>query len=74
VRDWTGAPLMPQWQKAQQATLRRAREALGDAAFERVQDAGAAVRFEDVVAEARALLVEIAAQPERTGASNPSGS
>jgi len=39
-----------------------------------VQDAGAAVRFEDVVAEARALLVEIAAQPERTGASNPSGS
>ena len=74
VRDWSGAPLMPQWRKAQQAAERKAREALGPE-FKRVQQAGASARFEDVAAEARALLVEVArAQPERRGASNPSGS
>ena len=75
VREWTGAPLMPQWRKAQQATLRKAREALGDAEFDRAQQAGAAARFEDVVAEARGMLAEaLATQAPRSGASNPSGS
>ena len=73
ARSWTGAPLFPQWQDAQQVAGRKAREAL-DAGFERIQQAGASARFEDVVAEARALLTEIAAQPDRTGANNPSGS
>jgi non-specific serine/threonine protein kinase len=73
VRDWTGAPLMPQWQKAQDCAGRRARETLG-AEFTRVQAEGASARFEGVVVEARALLVTFADQPERNGASNPSGS
>jgi len=73
VRGWTGAPLFEQWQKAQHIAVRKATEALGPE-FERAQEAGASARFEDVVMEARALLREIAAQPERTGASNPSGS
>jgi len=74
VREWTGGPLMPQWQKAQQVTVHEAREALGEG-FVRVQRAGASMRFEDAVAEARALLTEIAgAQVVRSGASNPSGS
>ncbi|WP_225561982.1 AAA family ATPase [Rhodanobacter sp. DHB23] len=75
VRDWTGAPLMPQWRKAQQVAMREAREALGVAEFEHAWQAGAATRFEDVVAEARVLLSEIAAaQVPRSGASSPSGS
>ena len=75
VRDWTGAPLMPQWRKAQQAALRNARETLGAAEFERAQQAGAVARFENVVAEARVMLAEIAeTQASRTGASSPSGS
>ena len=73
VREWTGAPLFSQWRKAREIAERKALEALG-AEFKRAQAGGASARFEDVVAEARALLVEIAAQPERTGASNPSGS
>jgi non-specific serine/threonine protein kinase len=74
VREWTGGPLMPQWQKAQQITVHGAREALGDA-FAPVQRAGASMRFEDAVAEARALLTEVAGlQPVRSGASNPAGS
>lgn len=75
VRDWTGAPLMPQWRKAQQVALRKVREAWSAGEFERMQQAGAAARFEDVVAEARVLLAEIvAAQAPRSGASKPSGS
>lgn len=75
VRDWTGAPLMPQWRKAQQVAVREARQALGAAEFERTQQAGAAARFEEVVAEARVLLSQIAAaQAPRNGASSPSGS
>lgn len=73
VRELTGAPLMPQWRKAQQAADGKAREALGPE-FKRVQQAGASMRFEDVVAEARMLLAGTADQPEPTGASNPSGS
>jgi len=73
VREWTGAPLFEQWRKAQHAADRKAREALGPE-FERARQAGAAARFEDVVMEARALLMAFAAQPERTGSSNPSGS
>lgn len=73
VRELTGAPLMPLWRKGQQATERRARDMLG-AAFEPTQREGASARFEDVVCEARAFFTEMANQPDRTGASNPSGS
>lgn len=73
VREWTGGPLMPQWRKAQQLTVQNAREALGED-FARVQLAGASMRFEDAVAEARALLTEIGTQPAHSGASSPSGS
>ncbi|WHZ20018.1 MAG: hypothetical protein OJF55_002167 [Rhodanobacteraceae bacterium] len=73
VREWTGGPLMPQWLKAQQIAVHKARDALGED-FAHVQRAGASMRFEDAVAEARALLAEIADQPERSGVSNPSGS
>ncbi|HEY7872073.1 MAG TPA: winged helix-turn-helix domain-containing protein, partial [Rudaea sp.] len=73
VREWTGAALFEQWQKAQHIAHRKARTALGPA-FEQARQAGASARFEDVVAEARTLLMEFADQPERTGASNPSGS
>ncbi|MGH8215730.1 MAG: ATP-binding protein [Rhodanobacteraceae bacterium] len=73
VREWTGAPLFEQWRKAQQIAERKAQAALG-AEFKRAQADGASARFEDVVMEARALLMEFADQPERTGASNPSGS
>ncbi|WIG56859.1 MAG: hypothetical protein OJF61_002647 [Rhodanobacteraceae bacterium] len=74
TREWTGGPLMPQWQQAQQITMHKAREGLGEA-LARVQRAGASMRFEDAVAEARALLAEIAAaQPSCAGASSPSGS
>jgi len=73
VRDWTGAALFEQWQKAQHIADRKARAALGPA-FEQARQAGASARFEDVVAEARTLLIAFAAQPERAGASNPFGS
>lgn len=74
VRELTGAPLMPQWRKAQQVAERKAREAMG-AEFQHAQQAGTSARFEKIVLEARAMLTEIAAdQPLRTGASNPSGS
>lgn len=73
VREWTGAPLFEQWRKAQHVADRKVREALGPD-FERVRQAGASARFEDVVTEARALLMAFATQPERTGTSNPSGS
>jgi non-specific serine/threonine protein kinase len=73
VREWTGAPLFEQWRKARHIAERKAREAL-HSEFERARQAGASARFEDVVMEARALLLEFADQPERTGASNPSGS
>ena len=59
VRELTGAPLMPQWRKAQQVAEWKAQEALGPE-FKRMQQTGASARFEDVVAEARALLVGIA--------------
>src|SRR6185312_2989694 len=75
VRDWTGAPLMPQWLKAQRIAVRKARQALSATEFERVQQAGAATRFEDVVAEARVMLAEIVAtQAPCSGASKPYGS
>ncbi len=74
VRELTGAPLMPHWRKAQQTAARKAQEALGTE-FKLAQAEGASARFEDVVAEARALLTKIsAAQGARTGVSNPSGS
>jgi len=74
VRGWTGAPLFPQWRKAQELVEKKARAALG-LEFERARQAGASARFEDVAAEARALLQVISAtQPPRTGASNASGS
>ena len=73
VREWTGAALFEQWQKAQRIADGKARTALGPA-FEQARLAGASARFEDVVAEARALLMEIADQPARSGASTPSGS
>lgn len=74
VRDWTGAPLFPQWRKAQELVKKKAREALGPE-FERARQAGASARFEDIAAEARALLQAMsAAQPPRAGASSPSGS
>jgi predicted ATPase/DNA-binding winged helix-turn-helix (wHTH) protein len=74
VRELTGAPLMPQWRKAQQIAERKAREALGTE-FMRVQRTGASARFEDVVAEACAILAQIAvAQPGRTGDSRAPGS
>lgn len=64
---------MPQWQKAQQITVHKAREALGED-FGRVQRTGVSMRFEDALSK-RALLAGIAAiQPPRTGASSPSGS
>jgi non-specific serine/threonine protein kinase len=63
VRELTGAPLMPQWRKAQATAERKAREDLGTV-FARAQREGAAERFEKIVAEARASLEEIAgAQP-----------
>jgi len=73
VREWTGAPLFEQWRKAQHIADRKAREALGPE-FESSRQAGASARFEDIVMEARALLMQFGAQPERAGASNPSGS
>jgi non-specific serine/threonine protein kinase len=73
VRELTGAPLMPQWRPAQRDAERKAQDALG-AGFKSMQQAGASARFEDVVAEARTLLAEMADQPECTGASKPSGS
>ena len=74
VREWTGAPLMPQWQKAQRFAVRKTEEAMGRE-FVRVHETGVSMRFEDAVAEARALLAGIATlQPPRTGANSPSGS
>jgi non-specific serine/threonine protein kinase len=73
VRDWTGAPLFSQWREAQQIAARKAEEMLGPG-FQRIQSDGASARFEDVAMEAHALLLEIAAQPQRTGVSNPAGS
>lgn len=73
VREWTGAPLFGQWRKAQHVADRKVREALGPE-LERARQAGVSARFEDVVMEARALLMALAIQPERTGTSNPSGS
>jgi non-specific serine/threonine protein kinase len=74
MRRITSGPLMPQWREAQEAAEKKTIEAMGSE-FERVQQAAATARFEDVVAEARALLVEVATdQPVRTGASSPSGS
>lgn len=73
IRELTGAPLMPQWRKAQRSAERKTQHALGPE-FERARQAGASARFEDVVVEARMFLATIAAQPERTGVSHPSGS
>lgn len=73
VRRITGAPLFQQWRNAQQAAENKARAALGRE-FRRAQEAGAVTRFEDIVGEARAILAEIAVQPLRAGANNPSGS
>lgn len=64
VREWTAAPLMPQWRKAERITERKTLVALG-ADFKRIQQAAA---------EARDLLAGIAAQPVRTGANRPDGS
>jgi non-specific serine/threonine protein kinase len=74
VRELTGAPLFVQWRKAQELARLKARDALGDV-FEPAQRDGAVARFEDVAAEARTLLAEMAgAQSSRTGARSPSGS
>lgn len=74
MRRLTGAPLFSHWDAGQQATVRRAREALGPA-YAQIWQEGAAVRFELVAGEARALLERVAAdQPPRTGASRPAGS
>jgi len=74
VRELTGAPLFAQWRKAEELAKLKARDALGDA-FVDAQAGGAAARFEDVAAEARTLLAEMAgAQSSRTGARSPSGS
>ena len=74
VRELTAAPLMPQWRKAQRAAERSVRDALGHA-FEWVQKNAATTRFEEIVAEARTALVNIAAdQPRRADANTPSGS
>lgn len=74
VRKLTGAPLLPQWQKAQCAAEQEARECLGEI-FVRAGQEGALERFEKIVDEARAMLSEIAAgQLSRTTDNNPSGS
>lgn len=74
VRELTDAPLMPQWREAQQVAERTVREGLG-VSFASSWQAGAAARFEEIVADARMTLVAIAnAQPPRHAASRPSGS
>jgi predicted ATPase/DNA-binding winged helix-turn-helix (wHTH) protein len=74
VRELTAAPLMPQWRKAQAATEQKVRDGLGPS-LEQVRRNGAATRFEEIAAEARAVLAAMAAdQPARTDASSPSGS
>jgi hypothetical protein len=74
VRELTGAPLFAQWRKAEELANLKTRDTLGDA-FEAAQREGAEARFEDVAAEARRLLAEMArAQSSRTGARSPSGS
>ncbi|MEO8746103.1 MAG: winged helix-turn-helix domain-containing protein [Rhodanobacter sp.] len=74
VRKLTGAPLLPQWQKAQGAAEQKAREGLGER-FDRSGQEGATERFEKIVDEARAMLSEIASgQLPRTTANSPSGS
>lgn len=73
VRGLT-VPLFAQWREAQQDATRKTRDALADA-FEPAQREGAMARFEDIVAQARAFLSELAAaQVSRTGASKPAGS
>jgi non-specific serine/threonine protein kinase len=67
-------PLFAQWREAQDAATQRTREALGER-LDSARQQGAAARFEDIVAQARAFLEDVAsAQPERTGESNPAGS
>jgi non-specific serine/threonine protein kinase len=73
MRQITGGPLVPQWRQAQEVAEKKTLAATG-VEFERLQQAGATARFEDVVAEARGLLVEVADQSIRAGASRPSGS
>ncbi|MFS8136817.1 MAG: ATP-binding protein [Thermomonas sp.] len=74
VRTSTGAPLLPQWQKAHCAAEQNAREALGET-FARTSRDAALERFENIVDEARAMLSDIArAQLSRTTANMPSGS
>jgi non-specific serine/threonine protein kinase len=73
VRGLT-VPLFAQWREAQVAAERKTRDALGEA-LNAIQQQGATARFEDIVAQARAFLKDIAsAQVPRTGASKPSGS
>jgi non-specific serine/threonine protein kinase len=59
VRTLTDAPLLPQWRQGQLVAEAKARDGLG-ADFERIQREGAAERFEEIAAEARATLVDIA--------------
>ncbi|MEO7051474.1 MAG: winged helix-turn-helix domain-containing protein [Rhodanobacter sp.] len=74
VRKLTGAPLLPQWQKAQCAAEQKAREALGET-FARTGQRGTLERFEKIVDEARAMLSDITlGQWPRTTANSPSGS
>lgn len=74
VRELTGAPLLPQWQKAQSEAEQKVREALGEI-FARTAQQGAVERFEKIVDEARAMLSDIAlSQLSRTTANSPSGS
>jgi non-specific serine/threonine protein kinase len=60
VREFTAAPLMPQWLKAQVAVETVVRDALGPS-IEQVQKDAVTTRFREIVAEARTALAEVAA-------------
>ena len=72
MRVLTDAPLMPQWRKGQAEAEGKARHALG-ANFAQIQRESAAERFEEIAAEARATLADLA-QGRRSTASKPAGS
>lgn len=74
VRNLTAAPLMPHWHKAQATAEKTARDALGHA-FESAWRGGATARFEQVAAEARAVLAAMVAdQGPWIDVNSPSGS
>ncbi|HET9836246.1 MAG TPA: winged helix-turn-helix domain-containing protein [Rhodanobacteraceae bacterium] len=72
VRGLT-VPLFAHWRKAQERAIQQTRDALGDS-FGPAQREGAAARFEDIVAQARALLKELASTQDSRGTSKPAGS